>query len=260
MGVEGGASLGVRPGSSNIARTLPNTEPQMKKSPGLSGPFCTSTVATGPRPLSTRDSRTVPLAGASGLAFNSRKSATNKMISSSLSMPFFCLAETSTNSVSPPHSAGISPRSDSCRFTLSGCASGLSILLIATTIGTFAALAWSMASLVYVAHNGYDRGPRFQTFLSLFLRDFQNHFLFQGHDAYDAIEGFRQRRRRGHIERLVDAGKHAAVEQRFQQVFRAHVELLRELANGDAFGDGHFARRTRFGRCNHRRGGRRPAA
>ena len=115
-------------------------------------------------------------------------------------------------------------------------------------------------SVVYVAHNGYDRGPRFQTFLSLFLRDFQNHFLFQGHDAYDAIEGFRQRRRRGHIERLVDAGKHAAVEQRFQQVFRAHVELLRELANGDAFGDGHFARRTRFGRCNHRRGGRRPAA
>src|SRR6266849_682812 len=99
-----------------MARTLPNTEPTMKKSLLLSVPFCTSTVATGPRPLSTRDSSTVPLAGASGLAFSSRKSATSRIISSSLSRFFFCFAETSTNSVSPPHSAGINPRSASWRF------------------------------------------------------------------------------------------------------------------------------------------------
>jgi hypothetical protein len=39
----------------------------------------------------------------------------------------FCLAETSTNSVSPPHSAGMRPRL-SWRFTRSTCASGLSIV------------------------------------------------------------------------------------------------------------------------------------
>ncbi len=50
--------------------------------------------------------------------------------------------------VSPPHSSGISPRSESWRFTRSGSAPGLSILLMATTIGTLAALAWSMASCV----------------------------------------------------------------------------------------------------------------
>src|SRR2546427_9176971 len=54
MGVDGGAFFAVRPRSSNIARTLPNTAPQMKKSPGFKVPFCTRMVATGPRPLSTR--------------------------------------------------------------------------------------------------------------------------------------------------------------------------------------------------------------
>src|SRR6266446_308659 len=118
------------------------------KSPDVSVPFCTRMVATGPRPLSTRDSSTVPVAGASGLARSSRKSATSRMVSSSFSMPFFCFAETSTNSVSPPQSADIRPASASWRLTRSICASGLSILLIATMIGTLAALAWSIASLV----------------------------------------------------------------------------------------------------------------
>ena len=120
----------------------------MKKSPEFSVPFCIRIVATGPRPLSTRDSSTVPVAGASGLALSSRKSATSKIVSSSFSMPIFFFAETSTNSVSPPHSAGIRLFSVSCRFTRSSCASGLSILLIATMIGTLAARAWSIASFV----------------------------------------------------------------------------------------------------------------
>src|SRR6266403_1927143 len=104
-GVDGGASVTTRPRSSNIARTFPKTDPQIKKSPDFSVPFCISIVATGPRPLSTRDSSTVPVAGASGLALSSRKSATSKIVSSSVSMPCFFFAETSTNSVSPPHSA-----------------------------------------------------------------------------------------------------------------------------------------------------------
>ena len=58
------------------------------------------------------------------------------------------MAETFTKTVVPPHSSGISPRSESCCFTRSGWASGLSILFTATTIGTPAALAWSMASTV----------------------------------------------------------------------------------------------------------------
>ena len=48
----------------------------------------------------------------------------------------------------PPHSSGISPRSDSSRFTRSAFASGLSTLLMATMIGTPAAFAWSIASRV----------------------------------------------------------------------------------------------------------------
>ena len=47
-------------------------------SPRLSVPDCTSTVATGPRPLSRRDSMTMPLAGASLGAFSSSTSACSR--------------------------------------------------------------------------------------------------------------------------------------------------------------------------------------
>ena len=136
------------PRSSNMARTFPYTAPTMNTSPTCKVPFCTSIVATGPRPLSTRDSSTVPLAGTSGSAFNSRRSPTRRIISSSFGMFVFILADTSTITVSPPHSSGINPLSESWRFTRSGCASGLSILLIATTIGTAAARACEIASSV----------------------------------------------------------------------------------------------------------------
>ena len=56
--------------------------------------------------------------------------------------------ETSTNSISPPHSAGCRPCWVISVRTRSGCAPSLSILLTATTIGTSAALAWSIASSV----------------------------------------------------------------------------------------------------------------
>ena len=54
------------PRSLNMARTLPKTLPTTKLSPARSVPFCTSTVATGPRPRSSLASSTVPLAGRSG--------------------------------------------------------------------------------------------------------------------------------------------------------------------------------------------------
>ncbi len=58
------------------------------------------------------------------------------------------LAETSTNMVSPPYSSGTRPYSVSWPRTLVGSASGLSILLTATTIGTPAAFTWFNASTV----------------------------------------------------------------------------------------------------------------
>jgi len=57
-------------------------------------------------------------------------------------------AEMSMNIVSPPYSSATSPYSVSCWRTFAGLASGLSILLTATTIGTSAALAWFNASIV----------------------------------------------------------------------------------------------------------------
>ena len=51
-------------------------------------------------------------------------------------------------SVSPPHSSGCRPCATSSCRTCSGFASGRSILLTATTIGTPAAFAWSIASMV----------------------------------------------------------------------------------------------------------------
>src|SRR5664279_4982511 len=65
----------------------------------------------------------------------------NPIISRSLSILVFLVAETSTSTTSPPmDSTWISCCSRSVR-TRSGLASGLSILLMATMIGTFAALA-----------------------------------------------------------------------------------------------------------------------
>ena len=59
-----------------------------------------------------------------------------------------CLAEMSTNIVSPPKSSATRPYSVSCPRILAGSAPSLSILLTATTIGTSAACAWLMASTV----------------------------------------------------------------------------------------------------------------
>ena len=50
--------------------------------------------------------------------------------------------------VLPPHSSGTNSWSASCCFTSSGLALALSILFIATMIGTRAAFAWAIASLV----------------------------------------------------------------------------------------------------------------
>ncbi len=64
-------------------------------------------------------------------------------------MPRFCRADTSTMTVSPDHSSGWRPSSASWVFTRVGSAFSRSTLLMATTIGTSAARAWSSASMVW---------------------------------------------------------------------------------------------------------------
>ena len=115
----------LRPRSSISARTLPTTGPAITLSPTVSVPSCTSTVATGPRPRSSFVSSTVPIALRFGLALRSSSSVTSSTISSSVSRPVFFFADTSTNTVCPPQSSGIKPRSVSWRFTVSGFAPGL---------------------------------------------------------------------------------------------------------------------------------------
>ena len=136
------------PRSSNSARTRPNCSPATTESPILSVPRLTSTVATAPRPRSTLASSTQPTAGASCTALSSSTSACNRSDSSNFSMPSPVFAETGTKMFSPPHSSAITPSCDSSFLTFSGSASCLSILLTATTIGTPAAFACWMASLV----------------------------------------------------------------------------------------------------------------
>ncbi len=63
-------------------------------------------------------------------------------------MPCPDLEETATNMASPPYSSGTTPSATSSCLTRSWFASGLSILVIATTIGTWAARAWLIASRV----------------------------------------------------------------------------------------------------------------
>src|SRR6056297_3631544 len=147
-GTEGPASFTRSPLSLMSARTLPHCSPTTKMSPCLNVPFWTRTVATGPRPTSSCASITAPSAGRSGLAVISRSSACSAIASRSSGMPWPDMAETSTSCTSPDIFSTITSCCRRSVRTLSGVASGLSILLIATIIGTSAALAWLMASIV----------------------------------------------------------------------------------------------------------------
>ena len=147
-GVDGPASFSWRPLSSSIARTRPHSAPATTMSPWRNVPFWTSTVATGPRPRSRRLSITEPSALRSGFAWRSRISDWRRIASSSLSSPVFLSAETSTSWVSPPISSTTTSWLSSSVRTRFGFASGLSILLIATMIGAWAAFAWRIASMV----------------------------------------------------------------------------------------------------------------
>ena len=147
-GSPGSASATRVPRKSFIARTRPQWAPATTASPTSSVPRPIRIVTTGPRPGSSLDSITVPDAGAFGLERSSSTSAITRIVSSRSSRPSLVLADTLTNSVSPPHSTGCRPSCVISVRTRSGCAPSLSILLTATRIGTSASLAWSTASWV----------------------------------------------------------------------------------------------------------------
>ena len=147
-GMDGPASSICLPFSSNKARTRPYSTPQTTKSPFFRVPCWTSTVATGPRPLSRLDSITAPDARPSRTAFSSISSACSEIASSRASTPSPVLADNGTNCTSPPQSSGTTSCWMRPCLTFSGFASGLSILLTATISGTLAARACLIASTV----------------------------------------------------------------------------------------------------------------
>ena len=139
--VAGPASVIFCPRSSSIARMRPYCRPHTNGSPTRSVPSCTSTVATGPRPRSSLASMMAPRACLTRLARSSSTSACSRSISNSSGSFSFVRADTGTTTVSPPHSSGTKLWFASSCFTRSAFAPGRSILLTATTIGTFAACA-----------------------------------------------------------------------------------------------------------------------
>ena len=120
----------------------------MIESPMCRVPFWTNNVATAPLPLSNLASTTVPFAFLPASAFNSCISEVKRTISNRVSMFSLVLAETGTAIISPPQSSTTNPCSVNSCLTLSGLAPSLSILFIATIIGTLAALQWFIASTV----------------------------------------------------------------------------------------------------------------
>jgi len=76
--------------------------------------------------------------------------------------------------------------------------------------------------------------PRFQTFLGLFLRNLKHHLLFQRDNAHHSAERLGKCRGRRHIQRLVDAGEYAPVEQVLSEFLGAHIQLFSKFANRDA--------------------------
>ncbi len=148
-GVEGIALAIFSPRALAMLLTLPHVQPTITGSPTCRVPFWINMVATGPKPLSSLDSITAPTAFLVGSALSERISDTRRIISSRPSILMRCLAETSTQTVSPPQSSGTRPCSASCFLTLSILAPGLSILFMATIMGISAAIAWSIASIVW---------------------------------------------------------------------------------------------------------------
>jgi hypothetical protein len=105
-------------------------------------------VATGPRPLCSWASITVPLALRVGIGAQFKNLGLQLDGFEQFLDTDPLLGRGFAKDGLPPQASGIRPKSLSSRLTRSGSALSLSILLTATTIGTSAAFEWAMASLV----------------------------------------------------------------------------------------------------------------
>ena len=149
-GVDGPAFLIRLPCSSSSARTRPNVSPTTMMSPTLSVPVWTSTVADRAAGLvharlDDRADRGALRVGLELLEVGDEQDHVDEVVEARRRSS----RDTGTSGVSPPYSSMTTPASVSSVLTRSGFASGLSILLSAMMIGTFAALAWSIASSVW---------------------------------------------------------------------------------------------------------------
>ena len=102
----------------------------------------------GPLNLSNCDSRTTPVALPFVGAFNSSISDSSSIASKISSIPFLVKADTGIICCLPPQSSGTSSYLARSPLTLSMSAASRSTLLMATIIGTSAAFACVMASIV----------------------------------------------------------------------------------------------------------------
>ena len=93
-------------------------------------------------------------------------------------------------------------------------------------------------AVVDVAHDGDHRGARRPLALR-FRRDLLlQGLLFERNHRGGGVEVLGDFAGELDVERLVDGGEHAAVEQHLDDVLGADVELLGQLLDGDALGDG----------------------
>src|ERR1700682_4891628 len=111
-------------------------------------------------------------------------------------------------------------------------------------------------AVIDVAHHRHNGRPWLKILRFFFPGDFLNDIFFKCEHFDDAIECFRKARSRCRVERLIDAGEDAAIEQNLQDFLRAHIEFFRQIADRHAFGNCNFAwlARRRRGRALNMRG------
>src|SRR5258706_296086 len=97
-------------------------------------------------------------------------------------------------------------------------------------------------AVIDVAHHGHDGRSRLKILRFFFAGDFLNHVFFKRQHLNDAIKRFRESRCGRRIKRLVNTGEDAAIQQKFQDFLRAHIEVFREVADRHAFRNRNFAR------------------
>ena len=97
-------------------------------------------------------------------------------------------------------------------------------------------------SVVHVTHHGDHRRAGNLLAARLLLHYLFCGLLFEANHFGGGIELLRHLDRQAGVERLVDGDQHAAIQQDLDHILGAHLQLLRQLLDSDAFGDGDLDR------------------